>query len=453
MKRLIEKGLMFGNLVPVTSGALVERYNRALKSLTGKQTKLTDFHVDISGYSPEIGDEFDDQLYLNPNGCNRQFILLSTAQKSAPLLNAKFSTSRPILKRFIAENESELFALTTRDAVAGELANSIYDLSTPERLFDIRRITVEADTTGSHVAEGRKLAEKIDRFKNEDDAWWDDVLIADMITLAKRTGDVTRNPITLDKLAVEHRNFWTAHFGGVYLFGDLEHPATVSVGPKEKLGKLPTPHLFDLQDRTRLARFLELNGLAEPIVRAKNVDAGAILAQKMDFILVAVGGELGLDLGDATRRDLRKLAQKLGARLPEEFHGLAALKRWVESGGDWPRINSEHPAYFYTLRAAGHSDRVLVNQLLAELTPLDVRQLFICHKQLFYSLYADWPEQKKEFVANFLEREYQVDKVGVREALFGDDDTMDEPDFDRFDKLIDSVGPWGSFRRRAKRWG
>ena len=57
MKRLIEKGLMFGNLVPVTSKALVERYNRALKSLTGKQTKLTDFHVDVSGYSPEIGDE------------------------------------------------------------------------------------------------------------------------------------------------------------------------------------------------------------------------------------------------------------------------------------------------------------------------------------------------------------------------------------------------------------
>lgn len=31
-----------------------------------------------------------------------------------------------------------------------------------------------------------------------------------------------------------------------------------------------------------------------------------------------------------------------------------------------------------------------------------VRQLFICHKALFYQLYASWPESKKEFVADFL---------------------------------------------------
>jgi hypothetical protein len=54
VKRLIKKGLMFGNLVAVDSPALVERYNRALKHLTGRETKLTDFYIDISGYSLEI---------------------------------------------------------------------------------------------------------------------------------------------------------------------------------------------------------------------------------------------------------------------------------------------------------------------------------------------------------------------------------------------------------------
>lgn len=52
MRRLIEKGLMFGNLVEVSSPALVERYRRALRHLTGKDTALTDFHIDISGYAP-----------------------------------------------------------------------------------------------------------------------------------------------------------------------------------------------------------------------------------------------------------------------------------------------------------------------------------------------------------------------------------------------------------------
>jgi hypothetical protein len=450
MRRLIEKGLMFGNLVPIRSSQLVERYNRAMKQLTGKTTKLADFHIDVSGFSPEIGDELDDPLYLNPNGCNRQFILLTTAQKIAPLLNAKFSTSRPILRAFIEENETELFALTTKDAVAGELANSIYDLSSPERLFDIRRITVEADTTGSLVVEGRKLAEKIERFRGEDDAWWDDVLIAEMIGLAKITGDVTRNPITLKPMSADHGNYWTPHFGGLYIFRDVPHPATISVGPKELLATLLTPHLFDLDDRNMIARFLELNELVEPIVRARNVDAAAILGQKMDFILVEMAATQGHGLGGATRRDLRRLAQKMGAALPQEFQGLAALKRWIENGGGWPKISSQHPAYFYTLRARHGEDRDLVNQLLAELTPLDVRQLFICHKQLFYDHYATWPDPKKEYVANFLEREYQVDKAGTREALFGGDDSMAEPPVQEVEDILDIVGPWGAVRRSRR---
>jgi hypothetical protein len=218
MKRLIQKGLMFGNLIEVSSPALIERYNRALKHLTGKTTTLGDFHIDISGYSPEVGDELGDDLYLNPNGCNRQFILLTTAQKTAPLLNIKFSTSRGILRQFIDQNEAQLFALTARDAVAGELQNSVYEVSNPARLLDIRKITVEADTIGGHVADAGKLAKMIDRFRDEPDGWRDDVLIAEMIGLAKKTGDVTRVPIHLPVMTFEQPNYWTAHFGGVYVF-------------------------------------------------------------------------------------------------------------------------------------------------------------------------------------------------------------------------------------------
>jgi hypothetical protein len=448
MNRLITRGLMFGNLIPVDSPALVERYNRALKALTGMTTALADFHIDLSGYSPEIGDELGDDLYLNPNGCNRQFILLTTDQKTAPLLNAKFSTSRGILTRFIEENEAELFTLTARDAVAGELENTVFDLTEPKRLFDIRRITVVADTTGNHIAEGRKLSQLVERFRTEEDGWWDDVLIAEMIGLAAKTGDVTKNPVALKSTVFEQGNFWTAHFGGVYLFRDMEHPAAIAVGPKERLGPLPVKHVFDLEDRNQVAQFLELNNLVEPIVNARGLDAGAVLRQKMDFILVDAATRLGLDTGAGTRRDLRQIAGTLGNRLPEEFEGLAALLRWVETGGRWPRITSAHPAYFYTLRSKPHKDRDLVNMLLSELSPLDVRQLFICHKELFYDIYRTWPEAKKAFVADFLAREYQMDKDGTRRALFGDEPQMTPGPWDR--DIVETVGPWGAIRRERR---
>ncbi|MEM6727915.1 MAG: DUF6638 family protein, partial [Pseudomonadota bacterium] len=229
MKLLIEKGLMFGNLVPVRSPALVARYNRALKHLTGKETKLDEFHVDISGFSPEIGAELGDPLYLNHAGVNRQFILLTLDQKRAPLLDARFSTSRDILRRFIDANEAELFALTTQDAVAGELVNSVFAASDPARLFDIRKIRVEADTTRETVAKAAELGRLIDRFKTEAEAWYDDVLIAEMIGLAKETGDVVRNPVRLERMDFEQSDFWTALFGGIYVFRDVAEPAAIVV--------------------------------------------------------------------------------------------------------------------------------------------------------------------------------------------------------------------------------
>ncbi len=455
MKRLIEKGLMFGNLIHVASPVLVDRYNRALDHLTGKTTALTDFHIDISGFSPEVADELGDRLYLNHAGVNRQFILLTTEQKTAPLLDATFSTSRGILRQFIEANEAELFALTAKDAVAGELVNSVFTVSNPAQLFDIRKITVEADTTAGTVRTAKELGTLVDRFKTQDDAWWDDVLIAEMIGLAKKTGDVTRNPVKLRDMEFEQENFHTSHFGGMYVFRNAAEPAAITVSDRD-IGPLPIETVISAGDRARVAIFLDVNGLAEPIVKARGIDAAAILHQKMEFIVAATAANLGEDLSGATRRDLRRFGRKYAERLPAEYQGLAALARWAEGGGAWPRIPADHPAYFYALRAADVPDADLVNMLLAELCPLDVRQLFICHKEAFYRAYASWPEEKQAYVVDFLDNEYQVDKAGTRAALFGHDAPMEEPQLAKsgtggyaIDRaMIETVGPWGPVRRR-----
>ncbi len=451
MKRLIERGLMFGNLVRVDTPALVARYNRALEKLTGRRTDLTDFHIDLSGYSPEVGDQLGDHLYLNENGCNRQFILLTTEQKRAPLLNAKFSTSRAILRRFIEENEAQLFALTARDAVIGEMLNSVYDVSEPARLLDLRRITIEADTTEGHVEIAGELARMIERFRKEENAWRDEALIAEMILLAQKTGDVTRSPIRLRSASFRQDNFWTAHFGGLYIFQGVEHPAAISESEGKKPDGLPMKYVFDLSNRNRIAHFLDLNDLVEPIVQARGIDAASILRRKMDFIVMDVAAERGDDPAGASRRDLRAYARRHAGDLPEEFHALSALLRWAEGGGKWPRISAGHPAYFYTLRAAPHADRDLVNMLLAALSPRDFFQLFITHKELFYRRYATWPEAKKDFVADFLEREYLADKAGAREALFGTPEARETGrGGDAGNDLIDLVGPWGAVRKRRR---
>ena len=99
----------------------------------------------------------------------------------------------------------------------------------------------------------------------------------------------------------------------------------------------------------------------------------------------------GVDLTDLSRSDLHRLAQEHSDILPEEFHTLGHLVNWAENGGAFPNISSADPVYFYTLRAADTPDAEHVNMLLAELAPKDIRQLFICHKELFYRTYRLGP--------------------------------------------------------------
>lgn len=438
MMRLLKHGLIYGGLFKVDTPAMVERYNVALETLTGKRTGLDNFMIDISGYAPEIGDEFEDEQYINPNGVNRQFILLSTAQKDCPLLNAQFSTSHHILKSFVEDNESQLFALTARDAVAGELNNSVLRVDTPAKLFDIRKIVVEADTSKAHLKDAAKLQSKIDEFQTREDAWWDDVLIAEMITLSKRTGDVTQNPIMFSRVHYEQGNFFTEHFGGIYVFRDMDVPAAICRGDKAELGEMPIRNVLDFTDRKAILSFLSTNNLVESITNARGLDVAALLRQRLDFILVAQAAEAGEDLSGLSRQQFRVLHRKHIKGMPEEYHALSDILRWVEQGGRRPSIDAEHPAAFYTLRASQTEHKDLVNMLLAELCPLDVRQLHICHKQAFYDAYMTWPDAKKDYVAEYLAREYMVDKAGAREALFGDASM-------RQDETLS--GPWGEYRR------
>ena len=443
MMRLIRAGLMYGNLYEVRSPAMVERYNRALEHLTGKRTDLTEFHIDIVGASPEIADELNDELYLNPNGANQMFILLSTDQKTAPLLNSQFSTSRSILRRYIEENEDQLFALTAREAVAGELMNSVFKIDEPADLLDINQVEIVADTTQAHVAEADALSERIDRFMREDDAWWDDVLIAEMIELAKRTGNIQRNPVTLASKVITQGNYFTSHFGGVYVFRDTDETTVIARNPVPGLETLSADNIFTFADREGIARWLLEEYLMQYIVRRPNDEKALVIRQKMDFIVVATAADQGHDLSDLSRQDMRRLERIYADRLPEEFDGLMDVWRWASMGGREARLKPDHPAYFYAMRGTRHKDRDLVNMLLSDLSRLDFRQLFICHKPLFYQTYRGWSDSKKAFVVRFLEQEYMMDKTGAREALFGPEPTMRE-DYDRGSATRKA---WGGTRR------
>jgi hypothetical protein len=65
--------------------------------------------------------------------------------------------------------------------------------------------------------------------------------------------------------------------------------------------------------------------------------------------------------------------------------------------------------------------------------------MYILHKELFYQTYMTWSDRKRQYVADFLAKEYMVDREGARKALFGEEPGMD-------DKPV-IEGPWGGRAR------
>lgn len=451
MERLIERGLMFGNLIEVATETLRDRYNAGLEALTGKRTALDRFHIDLSGYSPEIGDELGDHDYFNPNGCNRMFVLLTVEQETRPLIGARFSSSRSILRRFIADNRAELFALTARDAVIGELENSTYRMGSLRDALSIRRIRVAVETPKGLITSAIELQRRIDELERSPTAcgdeleqsppaWSDDGKLEAVIDLARRVGDIRRNPLVPRVVEYEQGNFHTTHFGGLYAFRDVPYPALIACDPEFVHDGTIDIDQIGIGDTAPLRDFLSRNGLIQHVAGARDLDDAALLRQRLDFILIdhLSGLEDGPDLDDIRPGDLRRMVHRYYDDLPGEFRLIVSTLQAIEQGVEPPSIEADDPGYFYLVRSSMHADRDLVNHLLARLTPLDFRQHFICNKDFFYETYRGWGARKRGFVAEFLARHYTPAKAEAKAALFGASPAIeaDEPARAR-------AGPWG----------
>ena len=125
MKRLLEAELVYGRLLPVEEPHLIERYNKALDGFGTPRTALSTFRIDMTGFSPEIADELGDRDYLDPNRVNRRFIVMTPEQVNLPVVHTSFSNTAALMHEFFAANARAINAVTIRDALYGEIEDSV----------------------------------------------------------------------------------------------------------------------------------------------------------------------------------------------------------------------------------------------------------------------------------------------------------------------------------------
>lgn len=416
---LISNRMMFGNMILVNSPVWVERYNRALKSLSGRQTQLTEFHVDISGFSPEVADEFGNDDYLKPKHGHRQFIILTTQQASSPMLTGSFSFLREGLKDFIQINEAAISTITAYDVLVGDIDDSSWRIKSPDDLRKLRSVRYSAGSLSGGCTDSAKMKVMADAFMSEEDAWMDDELISKMVQLSKKGGDFVKNPVKIDDLTLRIQTYYTKLFGGVYVINSPKISMMAFRQPQQR------PELgvkgyvaFDVKSRNLMST-LSQAGLTESLIQGR-MDVLPALQRKKEYAMIACicdqkeGVISGLDA-----RSLRLTMGREDIQSSDVVIRLTEICKDVETEYPMDEISTHDVIWPYVHRASHGPEESVVNAILAENTPDDPAPLFALNKDAFFRTYAGWNEDRKRCFTQRIAEDYMTKKVQFRIETFG----------------------------------
>lgn len=434
MKALIESGLLFGSLERVDSPHMVARYNSALAGLGIGQTGLETFHVDATGHSPEIAQEKGDEDYLNPQGVNRFYVILSPRQRNLPVIRSGLSADQSVYRQYFDANMRAIETLTLHDAVFGEMENFVMTVDEPEDLIGFRRITFSMRTPSGLVERAQRLKANAGRFVAEQDAWRDEALMQSIVEDAKACGDFRRNGILPERLGFLWPDVYHAqYFGGVHVI--RRENETVLVGNETLIEPKPKGNvrILDIQDASKVGSLLEEAGYIEDLNRDWLLESG-VLHHRLAMLGAETLIKAGRRFNQSALTNPADFSRLAVANMDvlwkySAFRGLHELRSAMLNGGDYRAVYQEMSPRLRmsVLRALPDTDTVWdVNRLIAEYTLYDPVTLFILNKGRFYARYAEMGEDWRALAVFLIKAIYHPDtddlqrhKNTVRELFFG----------------------------------
>ncbi|THK38168.1 hypothetical protein EHS39_09200 [Ensifer sp. MPMI2T] len=425
MKRLLEAELIYGRLLDISEPHLVARYNKALEGLGLKPMALDHFSIDMTGFSPEIADELGDRDYLDPNRVNRRFIILTPAQADLPVVHTSFSNTAALMHEFFNANSRAINAVTIKDALYGEIEDSVSVVEDIDDLLSINEVRFRVLSAEDMLGKATELRELVDRLKKVPAAWANDAMLNRMVELAKMTGDIRQNALVPNELVFRHEAFWANHFGGVYVFLD-QKTTTVICDPSVPGFRRSRPwqvSYIAINDHARIYEFLaRTNRLQLP--QASWVQESGLFQHRANMIIRGLinAADPTADLMNADRIWLQTWIHRNAALVSRDgtYPFLQEMARTIAANGTITMAEVPPEHRFLLVRAAPmHPDQWLVNRLISELVPRDFVSRFVFDKQGFYGAYEHYSEKFREYVVATLTSTYLKDKAAFRHKLYG----------------------------------
>lgn len=425
MKRLLEAELIYGRLLDISEPHLVSRYNKALEGFGLKPTTLQRFSIDMTGFSPEIAYELGDHDYLDPNRVNRRFIILTPAQAELPVVHTSFSNTAALMHEFFNANSRAINAVTIKDALYGEIEDSVSVVEDIEDLLSINEVRFRVLSAEGMLGKASELRELIDRLKTVPNAWADDAMLERMVELARITGDIRQNALVPDQLVFRHQAFWANHFGGVYIFMD-EKTTTVICHPSAPGFRRSRPwqvSYIAITDHARIYDFLATTNRLQ-LPQGSWVQESGLFQHRADMAIRGLINEAepDVDLARVDRIWLQTWIHRNAALVARDgtYPFLQEMSRAIAQTGTIKMQEIAPANRFLLVRAApDHPDQWLVNRLISQLVPRDFASRFVFDKQGFYSTYENYGEKFREYVVATLTATYLRDKADFRRKLYG----------------------------------
>ena len=225
MQKLKQANLYRSELIPV-SGKLVERYNKCLKTLGFKETKLKSFSIDGVGWSPEIAEEKNDMQYLNHGEANPHGIIISPLQKGKPVYLPFHSFDREMMQHVFRTHGRKINDITRDSAICIDFDQAIDVFYEPLDVLKYDDVSITFRLIDQLEDKQKEQLRLVDKF-NHGNNFIDEDLHQELLDSAKAYGDLRNRDLRLHALHFTTGSFYTRAFGGVYLLRDFIKPIVV----------------------------------------------------------------------------------------------------------------------------------------------------------------------------------------------------------------------------------
>ncbi len=402
----------YGNLIEVKSPFLIERYNRALKHLTGEVTNLSSFHIDCAGFSPEVADELGDYDYLNIHGVNKRFILITMKQLEIDIARTHFSSSMHMLKSFYRDNKKALTSLTASDVVFGELDNKQFKAKNVLDMLISDTIYISAETSKGIVEKSKSCEEKVNSVFCKGN-WKNDELLNEIIELSKDCGNIIKNTPVPQKLTYKRENYYTTLFGGMYVF-NINGQKTVLTedvlfNPLENcddVDALNEINFMPLDSKNKVYQFLIENKLIERVpfdTLTNRVDEFELklLHSVLDEYLIDTHSNKEFSYLNQTA--VKTYIAENYDHLPDRFYHLERFVSALNHKNKAEAENKKYQEYFH--KPSSHlsgPDYALVSHLICHFKKHSYLSAYIYNRTLFEKRFSTWSEHMQNYVKTYL---------------------------------------------------